>query len=34
VAETAEREERLYQNIGQLEVELDWLKKKSAQLNG
>ena len=34
VAEAAEREERLYQKIGQLEVELDWLKKKSAQLNG
>jgi transposase-like protein len=25
---------QLYQKIGQLEVELDWLKKKSAQLNG
>jgi len=34
VVEAAEREERLYQKIGQLEVELDWLKKKSAQLNG
>ena len=34
VAEAAQREERLYQKIGQLEVELDWLKKKSAQLNG
>jgi transposase-like protein len=33
-AEAAQREERLYQKIGQLEVELDWLKKKSAQLNG
>ena len=33
-AEMAEREARLYQKIGQLEVELDWLKKKSAQLNG
>jgi transposase len=26
-----EKESRLYQKIGQLEVELDWLKKKSAQ---
>jgi putative transposase len=34
VAEAAEREARLFQKIGQLEVELDWLKKKSAQLNG
>ena len=34
VAEAARREELLYQKIGQLEVELDWLKKKSAQLNG
>jgi transposase-like protein len=34
VAQAAEREARLYQKIGQLEVELDWLKKKSAQLNG
>jgi putative transposase len=34
VAEAAQREERLYQKIGQLEVELDWLKKKSAELNG
>jgi transposase-like protein len=25
---------QLYQKIGQLEVELDWLKKKSSQLNG
>ncbi len=25
---------KLYQKIGQLEVELDWLKKKSAELNG
>ena len=33
-AEAAEREARLFQKIGQLEVELDWLKKKSAQLNG
>lgn len=33
-AETAAREARLYQKIGQLEVELDWLKKKSAQLHG
>ena len=34
VAEAEEREARLYQKIGQLEVELDWLKKKSTQLNG
>jgi transposase-like protein len=34
VAEAQEREARLYQKIGQLEVELDWLKKKSAELNG
>jgi transposase-like protein len=34
VAQAAEHEARLYQKIGQLEVELDWLKKKSAQLNG
>jgi len=27
-------EERLYQQIGQLQVELDWLKKKSTELNG
>jgi len=33
-AETEAREARLFQKIGQLEVELDWLKKKSAQLNG
>jgi transposase-like protein len=33
-AEAAEREAKLYQKIGQLEVELDWLKKKSAELNG
>ena len=34
VAEAAEREAKLYQKIGQLEVELDWLKKKSTELNG
>lgn len=34
VAEAAEKEAKLYQKIGQLEVELDWLKKKSAELNG
>lgn len=28
-----EREARLFQKIGQLEVELDWLKKKSEQLH-
>jgi transposase len=27
----SEKESRLYQKIGQLEVELDWLKKKSSQ---
>lgn len=34
IAESANREALLYQKIGQLEVELDWLKKKSAQLHG
>ena len=34
VAEAEEKEARLYQKIGQLEVELDWLKKKSTELNG
>jgi len=34
VAEAAAKEDRLYRKIGQLEVELDWLKKKSAELNG
>lgn len=33
-AEAEAHEARLYQKIGQLEVELDWLKKKSAQLHG
>lgn len=33
-AEIEAREARLFQKIGQLEVELDWLKKKSAQLHG
>ena len=33
-AEAEAKEARLYQKIGQLEVELDWLKKKSAQLHG
>ena len=32
--EHEEKESRLYQKIGQLEVELDWLKKKSAQWKG
>jgi len=27
-----DKEDRLYRKIGQLEVELDWLKKKSGQL--
>jgi len=26
------KEDQLYRKIGQLEVELDWLKKKSGQL--
>ncbi len=30
--ETAEREAELYRQIGQLKVELDWLKKKSGDL--
>jgi transposase-like protein len=30
--DTQKREARLYQKIGQLEVELDWLKKKSEEL--
>ena len=34
VAEAAAKEDRLYRKIGQLEVELDWLKKKSEELNG
>lgn len=34
VSDQAEREAQLYQKIGQLEMELDWLKKKSAQLHG
>jgi hypothetical protein len=34
VAESAAKEDRLYRKIGQLEVELDWLKKKSEELNG
>ena len=33
-AEAEAKEARLFQKIGQLEVELDWLKKKSAQLHG
>ncbi|PTY01655.1 hypothetical protein DB347_25440 [Opitutaceae bacterium EW11] len=33
-AQSAEREAQLYQKIGQLEMELEWLKKKSALLNG
>jgi transposase-like protein len=28
------REELLYQKIGRLEMELEWLKKKSTQLHG
>ncbi len=34
VTQSAEREAQLYQKIGQLEMELEWLKKKSALLNG
>jgi transposase-like protein len=33
-ADEAAREAQLYQKIGQLEMELEWLKKKSAQLHG
>jgi transposase-like protein len=33
-SDQAAREAQLYQKIGQLEMELDWLKKKSAQLHG
>ena len=29
-----DKEAELYRQIGQLKVELDWLKKKSAQLHG
>jgi hypothetical protein len=32
--EHSEKESVLYQKIGQLEVELDWVKKKSAQWKG
>lgn len=32
--ESQKREEDLYRKIGQLNMELDWLKKKSAQLHG
>jgi transposase-like protein len=28
------REAELYRQIGQLKVEVDWLKKKSAEING
>lgn len=31
-AEQAEREAQLYQQIGQLKVELDWMKKKAGML--
>ena len=34
VAEAAQREAQLFQKIGQLEMELELLKKKSAQLHG
>jgi transposase-like protein len=34
VAEAAAKEAQLYQKIGRLEMELEWLKKKSAQLHG
>jgi len=30
--EDEDKEARLYQQIGQLQVELDWLKKKSKEL--
>jgi transposase-like protein len=32
VAEAKEREDELYRKIGQLEMELDWLKKKAGEL--
>ena len=32
--ETEELRAELYRQIGQLKVELDWLKKKSEQLSG
>ena len=31
---TEEKEDELYRQIGQLKVELDWLKKKSRDLKG
>lgn len=31
---TEEKEDELYRQIGQLKVELDWLKKKSRELKG
>jgi transposase len=34
VKEKENPESELYRRIGQLKVELDWLKKKSAQLSG
>jgi len=34
VGEFAAKEDRLCRKIGQLEVKLDWLKKKSTELNG
>jgi transposase-like protein len=34
VAEAVAKEAQLYQKIGRLEMELEWLKKKSAQLHG
>jgi transposase len=33
-AQAAQKEDQLYRKIGQLEMELEWLKKKSAQLHG
>jgi transposase len=32
VAEAKAREDELYRKIGQLEMELDWLKKKASEL--
>ena len=34
VKRVEEKEAELYRQISQLKVELDWLKKKSAQLHG
>jgi transposase-like protein len=33
-AESSAKEEELYEQIGRLKMEVEWLKKKSAQLGG